>query len=309
MWKTFFETLGAEIVVSSPTTKAILADGTSRMVAETCLPVKVFCGHAASLAKSCDYLFIPSIRSVEPRVFNCSKFLGLPDMIKAAVPESPPILDTEVDVNQGPRSFWMAIYGLARHFTLNPFQARKATHRAMEAQKTFRKIMWCEHLQVPQALDKLYSQSRANTMTTTHNYRLKVALIGHSYLIHDEFINHRLTHRLESLGAEVFMPEMASPRELQAAVLQLEDKVYWTHETEVVGAGGYYMEHDVDGIIGLTAFGCGPDSLMMDAVEHFGRQHKTKPFMYLTIDEHTAEAGLLTRLEAFLDMLARRKKQ
>ena len=309
MWKTFFDTLGAEVVISAPTTKAILADGASRLVAETCLPVKVFCGHAASLAKQCDYLFVPSIRSIEARVFNCSKFLGLPDMIKAAVPESPPILDTEVDINKGPRSFWMAIYGLARHFTANPFLAKKATQMAMEAHRAFRKMMWRESLTVPQAFDSLYVKNKINTAQIPRKHRLKVALIGHSYLMHDEFINHRLSHRLETLGAQVFMPEMVSPKELRAAVLKLEDKVYWTHETEVVGAGGYYMSDFVDGVIGIAAFGCGPDSLMMDVVERYGRQHKTKPFMYLTIDEHSAEAGILTRLEAFLDMLARRKKQ
>lgn len=45
MWKTFFEELGAEVVVSPPTTQIMLSAGSARLVADTCLPVKVFCGH------------------------------------------------------------------------------------------------------------------------------------------------------------------------------------------------------------------------------------------------------------------------
>jgi len=101
MWKTFFEELGAEVVVSPPTTQAMLSSGSSRVVADTCLPVKIFLGHVISLAERCDYIFIPAIRSVKRKAYNCSKFLGLPDMTKAVIPESPPILDIEIDVNNG----------------------------------------------------------------------------------------------------------------------------------------------------------------------------------------------------------------
>ncbi len=87
MWKTFFEELGAEVVVSPPTTQAMLSEGSSRVVAETCLPTKVFLGHVLSLVKECDYIFISAIRSVKSKVYNCSKLLGLPDMTKAVIPE------------------------------------------------------------------------------------------------------------------------------------------------------------------------------------------------------------------------------
>jgi len=76
MWKTFFKEMGAELVVSPPTTQTMLSEGSSRVVADTCLPVKVFCGHVLSLIERCDYIFIPTIRSVKKRVYNCSSFLA-----------------------------------------------------------------------------------------------------------------------------------------------------------------------------------------------------------------------------------------
>ncbi len=90
LWKTFFEELGAEVVISLPTTQAMLSQGLSRVVSDTCLPVKIFCGHVLSLVKECGYIFIPAIRSVKSRVYNCSKFLGLPDMTKVVIPECLP---------------------------------------------------------------------------------------------------------------------------------------------------------------------------------------------------------------------------
>jgi predicted nucleotide-binding protein (sugar kinase/HSP70/actin superfamily) len=57
------------------------------------------------------------------------------------------------------------------------------------------------------------------------------------------------------------------------------------------------------------AFGCGPDSLMMDMVRRQSARLKTSTFMSLTLEEHTAEAGIATRVEAFLDMIQRRKRR
>jgi len=75
MWKTFFEELGAKVVVSPPTTQAMLVEGSARVVANTCLSVKVFLGHVLTLAKKCDCIFILAIRNTKSKIYNCSKFL------------------------------------------------------------------------------------------------------------------------------------------------------------------------------------------------------------------------------------------
>jgi predicted nucleotide-binding protein (sugar kinase/HSP70/actin superfamily) len=151
MWQTFFEELGAEVVVSPPTTQAMLAEGSARVVADTCLPVKVFLGHVLSLVEKCDWIFIPAVRSVQNNVFNCSKFLGLPDMTRAVIPESPPILDIEIDINKGKRKLYQAIYQLGRHFTWNPFKVRQASLAAWQAHLNYRKIMSSQGLTPPEA--------------------------------------------------------------------------------------------------------------------------------------------------------------
>jgi len=69
------------------------------------------------------------------------------------------------------------------------------------------------------------------------------------------------------------------------------------------------LQSETDGVIGIMTFGCGPDSLMMDTVRRQAAREGTTPFMSLILEEHTAEAGVVTRLEAFLDMIYRRKRR
>jgi predicted nucleotide-binding protein (sugar kinase/HSP70/actin superfamily) len=308
MWKTFFDGLGAEVVVSPPTTQAILASGSSRVVADTCLPVKAFCGHVLALVGECDYIFIPAIRSVKRRIYNCSKFLGLPDMTKAVIPESPPILDIDIDINKGKGELYQAIYKLGRRFTWNPFRVRKATIAAWQAHLKYRQLMSSYSLTPPQAIDRMPNKIEVKPETPPPT-QATIAVVGHPYLLYDEHINHRLIHRLEQAHYKVLTPEMLTPKQLESAITRLVGRPYWTYEEEVVGAGGHYLESGADGVIGIMAFGCGPDSLMMNIVQRRAAKLRTSSFMCLTVEEHTAEAGIATRLEAFLDMIQRRKKK
>lgn len=310
MWQTFCRELGLEVVVSPPTTRDMLAAGSARVVADTCLPVKVFLGHIISLVGKCDYVFVPAIRSVDNKVYNCSKFLGLPDMTRAVVPEAPPILEIEIDINRGRAELYQEIYRLGRQFNPNPLKIRQASLAAWQTYLDYQELMFRHKLSAVEAIAKISGVHQSKPATTKpHAARAQtaIALIGHPYLINDEYINHRLIQRLEKTGNRVLTAEMAPGSELKAAMVNLTGGAYWTCEEEVVGGGGYYLQNEADGVIGIMAFGCGPDSLMMDVVRRQAARLKKTPFMCLTMEEHTAEAGIITRLEAFTDMLHRKK--
>ena len=312
MWQTFFEELGAEVVVSPPTTQAMLSAGSARVVADTCLPVKVFLGHVISLVNRCDYIFIPAVRSIKSQVYNCSKFLGLPDVTRAVVPESPPILEIDIDINKGRHVLYQAIYQLGRHFTGNPLRVRRAALAAWQAHLDYRELMSGRGLTPPGAIAMISGTPEAEHQALPEPptaTQATIALVGHPYLLYDEYINHRLIHRLERANCRVLTPEMLAPEEAEAAVARLVGRAYWTYEEEVVGAGGHYLQSGIDGVIGIMTFGCGPDSLMMDTVRRQAARLRAIPFMSLTLEEHTAEAGVVTRLEAFTDMLYRRKRK
>jgi predicted nucleotide-binding protein (sugar kinase/HSP70/actin superfamily) len=305
-WKTFFETLGAEVRVSSVTTRAMLEAGSGRVIADTCLPVKVFLGHVLSLKEECDYIFIPAIRSIQRKVYNCSKFLGLPDITAAVIPESPAILETEIDINKGKSALYRSVYEIGKHITGNPLKIREAGIAAWQTYLSYRGLMENAKLTCPEAIDVIAGEGLSDG--ERHSNNRCIALVGHPYLLYDDYINHRLIARLEQAGYRVLTPGMLSAREQEASVKKLSGSAYWTYEGEVVGAGGYFLRSEADGVIGIMAFGCGPDSLMMDTVRRQAARSGSAPFMCLTVDEHTAEAGIITRLEAFIDMTKRRKR-
>ena len=312
MWRAFFEELGAEVVVSPVTSQIMLREGSSRVVADTCLPLKVFVGHVLFLAGNCDYIFVPAIRSVRKNVYNCSKFLGLPDMTRAVVPESPPILDTDIDINKGKRRLYQAIYKLGRRFTWNPHKVRRASMAAWQAQLNYRQIMSDHKLTPPQAIERILGKSEAKPqieLSQPSSTQATIAVIGHPYLLYDEFISYRLIRRLEQAHSKVLTPEMVAAEELESAVIRVMGNVQWTCEGEIVGAGEQYLRSGINGVINIMAFGCGPDSLMVDVVRRRAARLGTTPFMSLTIDEHTSQVGVVTRLEAFLDMINRKKRE
>ncbi len=333
MWKTFFEELGASVLVSGLTTKATLAAGVERLMAETCLPVKVYCGHVLELKSQVDYVFVPAVRSLEPKVFNCSHLLGLPDLVRAVIPEAPPLLSPDIDLDQksskdkhgypssspdvsfkARRVFYQTIYQLGSHFTHNPLRIKAAAKEAWQAYQDYLRLMQTG-LTPPEAIARWEGDDTHHPSAIGHPPSAighppshTIALIGHPYNLYDTYITHNLLTRLRGLGVRVVTPEMATPEELRQGVLDLAGQPYWAYEDAMVGALGHYLRDDgVDGFIAVASFGCGPDSTLLDVAQRAARE-ASRPFMSLIIDEHTGEAGLVTRLEAFVDMLTRRKK-
>jgi predicted nucleotide-binding protein (sugar kinase/HSP70/actin superfamily) len=305
-WKVFFEALDAEVIVSSPTNKAILTAGNSRAVAETCLPVKLFFGHVISLIADCDYMFVPAMRSLGNKAYYCSKFIGLPDMTRALVPECPPILDPEIDLNKGRRSLDSAIYSLGHHFSPDKSNIRKAAEQAKAAHLAFRKEMSDSKVTPIQVLHRMREGKEEPHPDPPASPVLSVAVIGHQYVVYDDYMSHRLISRLQAMGVRVSTPEMAAQEALDIAAKKLGGTPHWSFEADIIGAGGHYLHADVDGIISVAVFGCGPDSMLIETVRRRAAD-LGRPFLHISLDEHTSEGGLVTRLEAFLDMVRRRR--
>jgi predicted nucleotide-binding protein (sugar kinase/HSP70/actin superfamily) len=306
-WKVFFEDLDVEVVVSSPTNKAIFGTGNSRAVAETCLPVKLFFGHVISLSDKCDFMFIPAMRSLGQKAYYCSKFIGLPDMTRALVPECPPILDPEIDLNKGRRSLNRAVYDLGRHFSSNKGRIRRAAGQAEKAHSAYRKQLSNTGITPIEALSHTLPDGEGTHLERAVSAGLSIAVIGHPYVAYDDYVSHRLISRLQAMGVRVLTPEMAEKEALDAATVALAGAPHWSFEADIVGAGEHYLQAQVDGIISVAVFGCGPDSMMVELVRHRAGELRI-PFLHLSLDEHTSEGGLITRLEAFLDMVRRRKR-
>lgn len=311
LWRTFLEELGAEVIVSPATNRDIVAAGAKVVADVTCLPIKVYAGHVAWLRDhgNVDFVFTPAIRNIVKDAFHCAKFQALPDIIKATVPDCPPLLDIEIDLERRKISEADAFHRLGRRFTWNPFKIRRAWARAREVDRAYRALMIDEKLTYPEALARVYEPDRAAVSPAlASTAALTIAVVGHPYCLYDDYINHQLIARLRGLGARILTGEMVSDEDAQLGIQQTTGQLRWFYDNCMSGAAGHYLDQpEVAGIISVLAFACGPDSVMIETLTR--RAHaRGRSFMSLVLDEHGSAAGMITRLEAFIDMLGRQKQ-
>ncbi|AFK86358.1 MULTISPECIES: acyl-CoA dehydratase activase-related protein [Thermoanaerobacterium] len=304
MWKAFFEELGAEVVTSSDTCKKIIDDGVKTCVDETCLPVKTFMGHVIDLKeKGVDYIFVPRVISVERHRYLCSKFLGLPDLVRNLVSDLPPIIDMKIDFYRGDDFMKREILRVGKLFINDVSKIKDAYEKSLKMQRTFECIVRegfsnTEAIKIMEG-EKLDANAKGD---------LKIALLAHPYDIMDDYLSMGLINRLKNMGAYVLTTNMIERDKIEKGAGKLQKDLFWTYGRDILGAGKYFIEsEDIDGVISVSAFGCGPDSITEDLLERDYKRDGRIPFMSITIDEHTGEAGLNTRLEAFIDLLRWRK--
>jgi predicted nucleotide-binding protein (sugar kinase/HSP70/actin superfamily) len=302
LWKTFFQNLGLEVVLSPKTDKRMVDLGVQKTVDEVCFPVKIYFGHTILLSNQVDYLFVPRLISVESKKYICPKFMGLPDMIRSNLPHLPEIIDTTFDASKNPVGIWEAMEEVGQRFSREKALIARAWQEALLAQKTFEKAQ----------------KSAMNTSTLFDDDHSRVihqdppeatiALLGHGYNLYDTFAGMDIPGKLAGRNVKVITPEMLPENRIEEAVRILPKRPFWTLGQKVMGSVLYLMDDaKIDGFIHVASFGCGPDSLIGELAERYVRRESRRPFLALTIDEHTGEAGLETRLEAFLDMIKRRK--
>jgi predicted nucleotide-binding protein (sugar kinase/HSP70/actin superfamily) len=277
--KTFLSELGAEIVVSPPTNKAILDMGVSGCVDDACLPVKVFHGHAAWLGNRCDLIFIPRLIGVKEKEYICPMFCGLIEMVKNSLPGLPGLIDAPLTSVKGD-AFKRFARGVGKPVTDDRRRILAALEKAGQRYRE-EKTGFCDR-----------------------GYPITVALVGHAYNLYDRFINMDLKKKLNRLGIGVVTSEWADREGIELAGRRLFKKPFWTFAREYFGAAVSLAEAGlVQGIVYVSSFSCGIDSVVSELIQS---EVGDFPLLVVKLDEHTGEAGLDTRLEAFADMLKRR---
>lgn len=321
-WAGFFQGLGIELVLSPPSNRAIMETGLKKAHTETCMPIKLLVGHIASL-KDMDGVFLPRMVSVQEKTYLCPKMLGLPESVLSAVPEGMPVYSVTINQRLGAQKVYRALEGLAKELGKSRADVKKAYMTGQNWQKLFEEQRLAgkdfqavikalgqqskgpEPVPVPGSGEPSAAGPSVVEQPVIKKDKPYIALLGHSYLVNEHFANHNLLKRLRE-KAYVRLIEEIGPEQAESQLSGLDKPLFWSHAQKIYGAGGVYADHpQVDGLIYLSCFGCGSDSMTQELVASRARVAH-KPYMVLTIDEHTGEAGLITRIEAFLDMIERR---
>jgi len=280
LWKTFFAELGCDVVTSGSTCQATLTQGVALSVAECCLPVKLFLGHVASLIGRCDAILVPRFETLEKNQEFCVRFWGLPDVVRNTFPQAN-VLSYNLKGREG-REFLALGIRLGKH----PAQILKAYRRGVQEQSR---------------QDRLAREQQEILLSSPAP---KVLLAGQPYLIHDAFGGAPVIRMIEQQGGVPIFAERFDRKACRAASRELSKDLYWVVNQEIIGAIPL-AKHQVDGVLLVTAFPCGTDSLVNELVL---RRVGDIPIAQIVLDEHQGEAGLQTRVECFMDILQERRQ-
>lgn len=279
-FETFFMELGEEIVFSEDTNKSIVDAGIENCVDDACLPIKVFHGHVASLKDKCDLMLVPRFMRVREREYICPKFCGLPEMVIHSIPRLPMVTKAPIYAQTDRRLYkWARETGA--YCTKNASKIQRAFETALEKQKKHR------------------------TGIKNEGFGINIALVGHPYNIYDPYINMNLVKKLNRLGIGVETEECLADDLIDSEVKKLYKRPFWTFARNAYGFAAHMAVNSrIDGIVYLSSFACGIDSVVTELIK---LKIGDIPYLVLKIDEHTGEAGFDTRIEAFADMLERRR--
>ena len=341
MWETFFEKLGAEVVLSSPTNKITKERGVLETLDDECYSTKLYHGHVLDLAdKELDYLFVPRFASRKKREVGCPKFVALADILKYTKKDLPPIIGPYYSTSREKHGFWRLtriIFDIGFKFTKNPLRIIRA---ALLARKAHRRGL--DEVIISEDTLKKWEKSEillnGVPIVNDGEEMLKVALVGHNYVLNDDFASLGVRKKLQKLGVDLITsqqmprnlikrqllrlsmidyglefsePEKLPSKEIEKHLVGRNDYLYFEFEHDIVGTAMHFLENEtIDGILMLVNFICGPVSVSMEYAKQFAKKIQAEtPLAILTLDAHTGEAGFQTRLEAFCDILRMKKSK
>jgi len=306
VWETFFKSIGIEVVTSGKTNKKTLDYGVKEALADACVPIKLYFGHILSLKeKLVDYIFVPRIVCLNGQTTYCPKFLGLPDMIRSVLTDIPPLIDVRVDVRENYNALFRVCCEIGNIFSIRRHVIIRAYWKAMLTWKRFASLLQAGRQPI-EAMELLRKGKRLAFPKDTTD--LTFAILGYPYLIYDQFISIGLLNKLSKMKIKTITQENLPVKSLLNQPDILDKRLFWTFSDLAYKATQFVLKNrGIDGIIHLSAFGCGPDAVLGRLMEILVRKNSNIPFMSLCIDEHGGETGLATRLEAFTDMIRRQK--
>lgn len=296
-WETFFKELGFKVLLSPSTNREIVALGVKVADPENCFSAKVFFGHLLWLDGKCDWIFVPRLKTNEEKLEYCPKFFGLPDLAKILA--KTPILTETFDERK--ERFEKSLVRLGKLINKNQAEVKKAQRVAFLEEK------------------KQQKKEGEDFFKKIRSPRPKIVLVSHPYNLYDEYVNLRMKEKLEKLGMEpIFIdeiptdkiqnlkPERSSPERQGGGRGGVQNegwpKFHWEFGKEIMEKINAIFNYRIAGVTEISSFQCGCDAVLKEFVEKTIKAHKI-PFLYLLIDEQTGEAGLQTRLEAFIDTI------
>jgi predicted CoA-substrate-specific enzyme activase len=290
-WCAYFQELGFEVVVSSPTDRRITALGEELTIAEPCFPVKLAHGHVQELLeRGVDYILIPNAVNAEAPASRVDSHLcpwnqTLPFVVRA-VPQLEDargkFLAPTVHFRYGRKHVEKELGDFARTLKISRRASDRAVLAAYAAQGAFTDAL----LEAgAQALDKLRATGEP-----------ALVLLGRTYNIYDRSGNCDIPRKLRTIYGANVLPMDFLPLDLED-ISDVNPNMYWNSGRRILAAARIARRYRNLHLLYISNFKCGPDSY----IKSFLDDAAGKPSLLLQFDGHSNDAGFLTRCEAYLD--------
>ena len=280
LWLNFFKNLQIETIVSPETNKAIIKKGVGNSIDEACFSSKIFIGHVEYLLDKCDMIFVPRIENSAIREEYCTRIFGLYDLVKNTFP-SAKVLNADVNYMYRKREATAfleigKILGKSEEETSKAYKDALATANEIKEAKILKQ-------------EELLKSDNP-----------KVLIFSHAYNSFDACIGKEVSDFFKENNIDVAYADLINEKEAKLKTKEsYGNRIYWKVSSTLMGGVEKYRDC-VDGIILISTFPCGPDSLFNELMI---RIIKDKPILSLVIDEQDGSAGILTRLESFTDII------
>ena len=282
LWKVFFKTLNCKIIISDITTKATINNGKKYSVDEACLSSKIYIGHIYNLIGKCDYILIPRICDYGKNEKVCINFNACYDVIKNTFPHIQ-ILNYNIENTKKNYEF-ISLIKLGLKINKNIFKVLYSYLKAKHMEKKYKK-------------NKLYKQNQK-----LNNQKTKILLISHPYNTYDNYIGLPIIKQFKKLNMDIIYSDITPQKQIKKLSKKLSPTLYWTYSKELISSIEFYKNY-ISGIIYITSFPCGPDSLVNELII---RKITNIPSLNLVVDEQTSSTGIETRIESFVDIIKER---
>ncbi|WP_341877009.1 acyl-CoA dehydratase activase [Defluviitalea saccharophila] len=282
----FFYGLGFDVVCSDEIDK----DGIERKAASFCYPVEVSHGAIGNLIKkNPDIYFLPHVKSVEvkngiPASVTCPFVQGEPYYIKSTFHElsNKIVLSPVLDFAKGYEYIRNTFIKISKQLNVDINHAKTAFELGMQAQKDF--YHECKELgkQFLKAIEE-------------DNNRVGFVLFGRPYNAFTQWTNMSIPHKFATRNYHIIPYDFLPLDEEES-----EENMYWAMGQLILKGARKVQKHPQLFGIYITNFSCGPDSFLTG---YFRNIMGRKPSLTLELDSHTADAGIDTRIEAFIDVV------
>lgn len=289
IWAHFFDRLGFRLVLTSPTNSRISGAGIEAMTAETCYPIKVSHGHVKELMGKTQFLFLPAIINMptpkeEETGLYCPLVQANQYMVKQALEiDTQRLLNPIVHMKHDPGNLALELSEqLSEKLGIRRSRIKKALVYALEKQETF--------------VQEIYAIGRE--ILEAHEFTSPIVIVtGRPYNLYDERLNLRLGQNMAKIGVTALPMDF-----IDVTAVDLSDflSMYWGLGAQILRTAKFVKTQDNYFGLHVTNFSCGADSFL----EHFYKYIMgEKPYLILELDEHSAVAGVMTRLEAFKNVI------